>query len=77
MLSIFGGRRQHSSASARRALLELVGLAMSVLTLSDILRADGAAARGSSQKSVIMFFMPGGPSHSDLYDLKPDAPMEV
>src|SRR6185369_8371438 len=28
------------------------------------------------QKSVIMIFLSGGPSHLDMYDLKPDAPAE-
>jgi hypothetical protein len=36
--------------------------------------AEAARARG---KSVIMVVLPGGPSHIDLYDLKPDAPAEI
>jgi hypothetical protein len=38
---------------------------------------QGAQQARSSHKSVIMIFMPGGPSHLDLYDLKSEAPVEV
>jgi hypothetical protein len=40
------------------------------------LRATGAATESSSRKSVIMINLPGGPSHMDMYDLKPEAPVE-
>ncbi|MBA4065189.1 MAG: hypothetical protein C0501_16040 [Isosphaera sp.] len=42
--------------------------------------APGLAAGGSrppQAKAVILLFMDGGPSHIDLFDLKPDAPAEV
>jgi hypothetical protein len=29
-----------------------------------------------SRKAAIMIYLPGGPSHMDMYDLKPDAPKE-
>ena len=32
--------------------------------------------RGTTNKSAIMIYLPGGPSHMDMYDLKPDAPKE-
>src|SRR5207244_1398276 len=35
-----------------------------------------AAAGGSRNTSVILIWLDGGPSHMDLYDLKPDAPAE-
>ena len=31
---------------------------------------------GRRNKSAIMIYLPGGPSHMDMYDLKPDAPTE-
>ena len=34
------------------------------------------AARRTPTKSAIMIYLPGGPSHMDMYDLKPDAPVE-
>ncbi|HEX4612348.1 MAG TPA: DUF1501 domain-containing protein [Urbifossiella sp.] len=61
----------------RRAFLTAGGLCVGGLTFADVLRAraaaGGAAARG---KSVIMVYLNGGPSHLDMYDLKPDAPVE-
>jgi hypothetical protein len=77
MLSILGRPYHLCDGVSRRAFLKLGGLAMSSLTLADILRAEAAAGSGRRHKSVIMVFMPGGPSHLDLYDLKPDAPAEV
>jgi hypothetical protein len=47
--------------------------------MADILRqrALGAAkAAGSKAKAAILIYLPGGPSHMDMYDLKPDAPKE-
>ena len=43
-----------------------------------MLRLRGAAAgrRLVVAKSAIMIYLPGGPSHMDMYDLKPDAPVE-
>ena len=36
----------------------------------------GASGRSTSPKSAIMIYLPGGPSHMDMYDLKPEAPVE-
>jgi hypothetical protein len=50
------------------------------LTLADLLRlratATAPAAPAASPKSAIMIYLPGGPSHMDMYDLKPEAPVE-
>ena len=62
----------------RRGFLQAGALAIGGLTLADMLRlqAQGAAPRGSSSKAVIMVYLNGGPSHMDMYDMKPDAPSE-
>ena len=41
--------------------------------------APRRAASGdtTSHKSVIMVYLPGGPSHIDMFDMKPDAPAEI
>jgi hypothetical protein len=48
------------------------------LTLADMLRLRAAAGTktSTSHKAAIMIYLPGGPSHMDMYDLKPQAPME-
>jgi len=44
--------------------------------LGDLLRAEAAAGIGSSHKAVINIHLGGGPSHQDMFDLKPNAPVE-
>src|SRR5688572_2674576 len=36
-----------------------------------------AAAKSARAKSTILFFLCGGSSHIDMWDLKPDAPAEI
>lgn len=69
----------------RRAWLQVGGLSLGALatginpTLARLLAADeqGGGKRSVSKDfSVILFWANGGPSHLDLFDLKPEAPME-
>jgi len=63
---------------SRRNFLK-VGAFGAGLTLADMLRAKAQAAQAGAPtrtKSAIMIYLPGGPSHMDMYDLKPDAPAE-
>ncbi|MEX0700872.1 MAG: DUF1501 domain-containing protein [Planctomycetales bacterium] len=62
---------------SRRNFLKVGGMALGGLSLPQILRAEAEAGTGSSHKAIINIFMPGGPSHIDLWDLKPDAPAEI
>jgi hypothetical protein len=78
---------------SRRSFLRIGGLALGGLTLPQILRAESVAkdagakglsgrsgsrpASGSRPKGVIMVFLPGGPPHQDMWDLKMDAPTEI
>ena len=50
---------------------------MGGLALPDLLRAEAQSTHGRRIKGVIMVVLPGGPSHLDMYDLKPDAPSEI
>src|SRR6187431_269914 len=73
---------RHSTAvtcegPSRRAFLSAGALAVGGLTLSDLLRLRAAQPTPRTRgKSVIMVYLNGGPSHMDMYDLKPDAPVE-
>jgi uncharacterized protein (DUF1501 family) len=60
----------------RREFLKVGTLAVGGLTLADLLRAKAHASTPTSRKSIIMIYLNGGPSHMDMYDLKPDAPVE-
>jgi hypothetical protein len=61
---------------SRRNFLRIGGLGAAGLTLPDLLRlrAQGATRPEGTRKSVIMIYLPGGPSHIDMYDMKPEAP---
>jgi hypothetical protein len=61
---------------SRRSMLRVGALALGGLTLPGLLkaRADGSS---TNRKSVILVWLAGGPSHIDMYDLKPNAPAEV
>jgi hypothetical protein len=62
---------------SRRDFFKVGALAVGGLSLADVLRARAAASQSESRKSVIMVYLPGGPSHHDMYDLKPNAPAEI
>jgi len=83
MLTILGSQPAHArycDRATRRQFLRIgslgLGGAAGGLTMADILRAEHASGR-KSHKSVIMIFLPGGPPHQDMFDLKPQAPSEV
>lgn len=77
MLTIAGPCSRYCDGMSRRNWLRIGGLALGGLTLPDILRAEAANGVRNQAKGVIMVLLPGGPSHLDMYDLKPDAPAEV
>lgn len=60
----------------RREFLRAGMLALGGVTLADVLRARAAASTASPETSVILFWMWGGPSQLETYDMKPDAPRE-
>jgi Protein of unknown function (DUF1501) len=62
---------------SRRNFLKIGALGMGGLSLPQILQAEAASGVGRSHKAVIQIFLPGGPSHQDMFDLKADAPSEV
>jgi uncharacterized protein (DUF1501 family) len=78
MLTIHGAKQRLCDGLSRRAFLKVGALSVGGLTLADLLRlrAGGATAAGAPGKAVIMIYLNGGPSHVDLYDMKPDAPVE-
>jgi hypothetical protein len=78
MLSFLGRRHVFCDGLHRRNFLK-VGAFGAGLTLADMLRLKavaGATSPSTRIKSAIMVYLPGGPSHLDMYDLKPDAPAE-
>jgi hypothetical protein len=58
----------------RREFLRLGSLALGGLALPDVLRGRAQAGTMSSDTSVILLYLHGGPSQLETYDLKPLAP---
>ncbi len=77
MLTILGNGQPYCDQLSRRSFLTIGGLGVGGLSLPGLLRAEAGQGRGHSHKSVIMIFLPGGPPHQDMFDLKPDAPQEI
>ena len=76
MLTVWGKRQRFCDGVDRRSFLK-VGAFGAGLTLAEMLRGRAAAASADSRtRSAIMVYLPGGPSHMDTYDLKPEAPAE-
>ena len=69
---------------SRRNFLRVGSLGLAGLNLPDLLRWKAQAASTSlgdesrlrGNKAIIMVYLFGGPSHLDMYDLKPEAPAE-
>ena len=77
MLTIPGPQSRYCDGITRRSWLKIGGLALGGLALPDLLRAQAQSRGGSPIKGVIMVLLPGGPTHLDSFDLKPDAPAEI
>ncbi len=77
MLSLSGNRIQLCDGITRRQALRIGALGMGGLSLRSLMGAEQAAGIRSSQKSIIMIYMCGAPSHQDMYDLKPESPSEI
>lgn len=79
MLTLSTGRSNaYCDGVSRRSFLRIgaMGLGGLSLTMADLLRAEAASGIGSSHKAVINIHLSGGPSHQDMFDLKPNAPVE-
>jgi hypothetical protein len=61
---------------SRRSFLQVGAMGVGGMTLADLYRAEAAGGVGSSHKAVINVHLGGGPSHQDMFDLKPEAAKE-
>jgi hypothetical protein len=79
MITIWGAKQKSCDGISRRNFIK-IGAFGAGLTLAEMLRLRAEGFRGPSRstalKSAIMIYLPGGPSHMDMYDLKPEAPVE-
>src|SRR5687767_13143840 len=86
MLSITGrSARLCDGSLTRRDLLQVGGCGLLGLSLPQFFARQAGAASSSATggrgwgkaKSVIFVFLQGGPPHLDLWDPKPDAPVDI
>ncbi len=78
MLTILGRGAKTCDGTTRRELLRVGALSLfGGLTLPRLLRAAGGKPGRGKARAVIMFNLLGGPSHQDMFDLKPNAPAEI
>jgi hypothetical protein len=65
---------------SRRRMLQVGGIGLFGLSLPSLLRANsrsGPTGLAATADSCILVFLNGGPSHLDMWDMKPAAPQEV
>jgi uncharacterized protein (DUF1501 family) len=77
MFTIFGKAYRGGNGLSRREFLTAGALGVGGWTLADLLRAEAAAGIKASEKAIVMIHLDGGPPQLDLFDLKPDAPVEI
>jgi Protein of unknown function (DUF1501) len=78
MLTVYGSQKYGGFCDklGRRDFLTIGGMALGGLALPQLLRAESQPG-ARSHKAIINVFLPGGPPHIDMWDLKPDAPAEI
>src|SRR5262245_51489459 len=62
---------------SRREVLQVGGIGLLGLSLTGLLRAADDGRADASADACILVFLNGGPSHLDMWDMKPAAPVEV
>ena len=77
MLNLSTGRTGDCSGVSRRTFLQVGGLASLGFGLPQYLQARAESTTPARAKRCILLWMQGGPSHIDMFDPKPDAPLEI
>src|SRR5205823_157278 len=65
---------------SRREMLQIGGASLLGLGLPSLLRAQSDAGKANNEASadrLLVIFLNGGPSHLDMWDMKPSAPAEI
>jgi len=79
IIDVNQGSYRSCDGVSRRNFLKAGALAFGGLSLADVMRKQAAAgelAANGKDLSVILVWQGGGPSHLDMWDLKPQAPSE-
>ena len=82
-MNLSGIGHRHTAGITRRELLQvgysgLLGLGLPSLLANRAQAGSPASDReGKQARGVILIFLSGAPSHLDMFDMKPEAPVEV
>lgn len=74
-----GSSTPYCDGLSRRNFVQLGVAGLASIGLGDVLRAQaagGATQKQGNHRSCILMWLDGGPGHMDMYDMKPDAPVE-
>lgn len=77
MLTVLGRPRRFCDGLTRRELLQAGGLGLLSSWFGGPLLASSSAPSRGRARSVISIFLHGGAATQDIWDMKPDAPVEV
>ena len=77
MLTIYGRKSRFCDGVSRRNFIRIGALGLGGLALPQILQAESSSGIRKSHKAIIMIYLPGGPPHQDMFDIKTDAPPEI
>ncbi|MCI0358029.1 MAG: DUF1501 domain-containing protein [Planctomycetaceae bacterium] len=79
MWTVVGRANPYCDGIHRRTMLQVGALAGAGLMLPDLLRLREASQADDRTKSrqALLVFLPGGPSHYESFDPKPEAPLEI
>lgn len=78
MLNIFDdAANKFCNKVSRRNFIKIGAFGLGGLSLPNLLKAEQQSGKANSHKSIIMIYLPGGPPHQDMYDIKTDAPSEI
>lgn len=75
MLRFLDRKRTLCDGVSRREFLRIGGLAPLGLSLPQLLASERKST--ARAKQCLLVYMEGGPSHIDLFDMKPNAPVEI
>ncbi|MEE3371249.1 MAG: DUF1501 domain-containing protein, partial [Planctomycetota bacterium] len=78
MLSVLGASSRMCDGTTRREVLRVGALSTLGLSLDRLVASEDRQPRSEGPaKAVILVNLIGGPSHIDMFDMKPDAPAEI
>ena len=77
MLRLLGRGTRLCDGMTRREVLQAGAISSLGLTLPGLLQAETAAPANGPAKAIILVNLIGGPSHQDMFDMKPDAPDNI